>query len=262
MKRLFTFFLTVLICIGLCACSVPRPEITTRDSLTVFPEDVLFISPALWPGEAAFHALPIPGGTIDWVLDMGDHWGIQVSGLSKSQFSDYYEALEDAGFQKIDVASQGSVSIGTLLSDGNTTVSLAYSQPVLMLTVSAAGLAGKESSLFRSGNLINVYSNAYSTYDTETGIGVVTELYVSQKSDAAPGFSRVFGIITVTIGDTLARFPLCSLDPADGLSLAVRTGITGASGEKGTVTIAGTAFGDNAAGGCGSFCIQYEITLP
>lgn len=69
-------------------------------------------------------------------------------------------------------------------------------------------------------------------------------------------------MVTITVGDDTASFPLGTVADTESVGLAVNTGMLGNSGEKGFVVIVGTAYANNSVAGCGSFAISYEITIP
>lgn len=46
------------------------------------------------------------------------------------------------------------------------------------------------------------------------------------------------------------------------IDVNVSTGVTGNSGNKGTITVSGVATSKNALGGGGNFGISYPVTLP
>ena len=70
------------------------------------------------------------------------------------------------------------------------------------------------------------------------------------------------GIVTLRIGNSTTVCYLGTDAEAAAVGIAVNSGQLGSSGEKGVVVIAGTAYADNAAAGCGSFAVAYEITIP
>lgn len=270
MKKTVAIMLCVVIVLLLTACSTEKPNgITVEDSLKEFPESVTFIDDGKWPENEYTQDIPVPPGTVGWVMldQIRQTCGIQINDMVKAQFDSYYEALQNAGFAVIEkveeeVGGQDYISIGTVLSNGNKSVSLAYADGVLMMTVVNCGISGAKSGLFRPGNLENVYVNAYSTYDSKDGVQVVTELYVPKGVKAVPQFSAVSGMVAVRIGEDTTTYYLGSHTNRDAVGIGVNTMRLGSTGEKGVVVIAGTAYADNAAVGCGSFAVSYEITIP
>lgn len=270
MKRLFAIMLCVVLPVSLIGCSAEKPDnIQTDDSLETFPESITFMDDGKWPDNGYTQGIPTPPGSVGWVMldSQNENCSIQINGISKEQFDAYYEELQETGFAVIEkveeeVKGQGHISIGTVLSNGSKSISLAYADSVLMMTLGNRGVSGSELGFFQSSNLTNVYVNAYSTYDTEDGVQVVTELYVPEGQDAKPRFSMVNGMVTLRIGDNTTTHYLGAAANSDTVGIGVNTLQLGSSGEKGFVVIAGTAYADNAVAGSGSFCISYEITIP
>lgn len=270
MKRLFAIILCVALSVLLIACSAEKPDnINVENSSETFPDSITFFDDGKWPENDYTQGIPAPPGKVGWVMvdSEKENCSIQLNETSKAQFDAYYETLQEAGFAVVEqveeeVKGQGYISIGTILSNGSKSISLAYADSVLMLTLVNRGVSGSEAGFFRSGNLTNVYVNAYSTYDAEDGVQVVTELYVPQGKNPKPRFSLVNGMVTVYIGNNTTTHYLGSTVSSDTVGIAVNTSQLGSSGEKGFVVIAGTAYADNAVTGCGSFGISYEITIP
>lgn len=270
MKRLFAIALCVLLAFSTTACSPKKPgNIHVTPSPDTVPSSILFDASGKWPENRFTQGLPISSGTVGWVMLDTERstCGIQVNSISKEQFQTYYSALQNAGFSVIEKVTgsekgQKFVSIGTLLSNGSKTVSLAYANSVLMMTLVNSGIEGSKVGFLPSGNLTNVYVSAYSTYDDRDGIQVITELYVPEGEQPKPAFSVIHGIVTVTVGEITTTHYLGSAQKGVSAGIAVNTARLGASGEKGFVSIAGTACADNAPAGCGSFAISYEITIP
>lgn len=266
MKRILILIICLLFVVSLGACSAKRPpNITTGNANSVLPDSILFSSEEVWPDNTYTQNIPTPPGTVSWVMlhSEKESCSIRIDGITKSQFGVYYKQLLNAGYAEIKKISEpGYISIGTLLSDGRKSISLAYSESVFMMTIINEGTEGTKQSFLRPSNLANVYVNAYSTYDAENGVQVITELYAPEGAKAKPRFSSVHGMVTVTVGDATKEIYLGSLTSADAVSLAINTQMLGSSGEKGFVAIAGTVYADNAISGCGSFAVSYEITIP
>ena len=230
MKKTVAILLCAVLVLALSACSAEKPNgITVEDSLEKLPESVIFIDDGKWSENEYTQDIPVPPGTVGWV--MLDHTrgtcGIQSSGMTKAQFDAYYKTLQNAGFavtERVEEESGGQncISIGTVLSNGSRSVSLAYAD----------------------------------------GVQVVTELYVPEGSKNVPQFSTVYGMVTVRVGDETTTHYLGSQTNGDTVGIGVNTMRLGSKGEKGVVVIAGTAYAGNAVAGCGSFAVSYEITIP
>ena len=270
MKRFFVIALCMFLVVSLAACSAERPaNIKTENACGTIPDSVMFSDDGIWPDNKYTQDIPAPPGTIGWVMldDDKGSCAIRVDGITKAQFEAYYEKLLDSGYTEIEQVAQkekgrGYISIGTILSNGSRSISLAYAESVLMMTIINSGVAGSKLKFLQSGNLSNVYVNAYSTYDARDGVRVVTELYVPEGEKPVPQFTMVNGVIAVRIGGKTESFFLHGAADTEAVSLALNTMMLGDAGEKGFVTIAGTAYAANAVAGCGSFAISYDITIP
>ncbi len=270
MKRFFTITLCIMLVVSLVACSAERPSnITTENSNETLPESITFIDDGVWPDNEYTQDIPTPPGTIGWVMldSENENCSIQIDGLTKAQFDAYYEKLLGSGYTEIEkveeeVKGQGYISIGTIITNGSKSISLAYADTVLVMTIVNRGVDGSKLGFLQSSNLTNVYVNAYSTYDAEDGVQVITELYVPEGEKPKPQFSMVSGMVTITVGDNTSSFFLGTEAATEAVGLAVNSKMLGSSGDKGFVVIAGTAHADNAVVGCGSFGISYEITIP
>lgn len=270
MKRFIVVILCILIVASLAACAAVKPnDIQIHNSLESFPDSITFTDDEKWPENDFTKDIPAPPGSVSWaILDSeNENCSVQIAEITKAQFDAYYKNLLSSGYseiEKIEEEAKGEsyISIGTIISNGSKSISLAYTESVLMMTIVNRGINGSELGFFRSSNLTNVYVNSYSTYDAEDGVQVVTELYVPQGEKSDPQFSMVNGMVTITVGDDTVSIPLGTIADTDSVGLAVNTGMLGNSGEKGFVVIAGTAYANNAVAGCGSFAISYEITIP
>lgn len=268
MKKILTIILCTILALALAACSAQRPDnIPIENSGETPPDSVTVPESGVWPENEYTQGLPIPPGSVSWTMLDTAHQscGIQISDISREQFDAYYQQLLDSGFAEIEkVQGDGKyISLGSLISDGSKSISFAFSESVLMMSIVNQPLEGSARRFWELGNLTNVYVNAYSTYDAENGVQVITELYVPERQKPVPSFSGVSGMVTVTIEDnTTVHYLGREADSASAIGIALNTARLGSSGDKGLVIISGTAYADNAAAGCGSFCVCYEITIP
>jgi len=268
MRKILSFIFALLLLVPLTACSVKRPSsIPIKNTDTALPSSLTLSENAAWPENDYTKDLPIPPGSVCWTMTDASHaiCGIQLRAISREQFDTYYQTLLDSGFWEIEKVhgKEKYVSLGSIVSNSNKSISLAFSESVLMMTIMKQPVDGSARRFWEMGNLTNVYVNAYSTYNDESGVQVITELYVPERQIPIPQFTGIAGVVTVTIeGNTTTHYLGCTADKASAVGIALSSDRLGNSGEKGTVVIAGTAYADNAAAGSGSFCLCYEITLP
>lgn len=109
----------------------------------------------------------------------------------------------------------------------------------------------------------NVRINSYATYDSEDGIQVKVKLYVPWYEFPKPEFTGMTGTVTVNLNNKTTNTAFVEVADGDAtIESDVNTGVTGASGAKGTVTVSGVATALNALSGGGVFGISYEIQIP
>lgn len=109
----------------------------------------------------------------------------------------------------------------------------------------------------------NVRVNSYATYDKEDGVQVTVKLYVPWYDFPKPEFTAMSGTVSVYLNSkTTSKAFFETADGEATIETDVDTGVTGSSGNKGTVTVSGVATANNALLGGGAFSISYEITIP
>lgn len=96
-----------------------------------------------WPVNDYTEGLPVPSGTVAWTMLDAEHGtcSISVTELSEEEFKDYQERLTQAGFSVMEnvseaVKGQSYVSIGTLLSNGEKSLSVSYVPDTLTIYIS------------------------------------------------------------------------------------------------------------------------------
>lgn len=109
----------------------------------------------------------------------------------------------------------------------------------------------------------NVRVRSYATYDKEDGVQVTVKLYVPWYSFPKPKFTAMSGTVTVKMNNkTTNKLFVETADEESTISSDVDTGVTGSSGNTGTITVSGVATATNALAGGGVFSISYEIKIP
>lgn len=271
MKKFLAVLMSATILLSLTACSVKKPvNLPIEDAMTQIPESIELDQTDEWPENHYTDDLPQPAGKVLWsMVDLEqDTCGITIRGLSKDGIDDYMDALQNAGFKKIKkmdkpLVEEGYVSLGTLFSDGTRTLSLSYSDPVLMITISMNGTYLADKSFLSSSHITNIYQHSHATYNETDGIGIVTELYVSDRDKIQPKFSRFHGVAVISLGDQLEYLYFGGTpELSRSIGTLLKTGVFGKSGENGTVTVSGIAYSENAISNSGSFAVTYGITIP
>ncbi len=99
----------------------------------------------VWPQNEYTEKLPVPGGTVDWAIldtDSGS-CSLSLSDISESEYNSWMKQLEQAGFSLIEsrseeVKGQDYVSVNTLISDGEKSLSISYIPNQLTIYISFA----------------------------------------------------------------------------------------------------------------------------
>ena len=96
-----------------------------------------------WPVNDYTEGLPVPSGTVAWTMLDAEHEtrSISVAELSEEDFKDYQKQLAQAGFSAVEnvseaIKGQSYVSIGTLLSNGEKSLSISYVPGTLTIYIS------------------------------------------------------------------------------------------------------------------------------
>ena len=96
-----------------------------------------------WPVNDYTEGLPVPSGKVAWTMLDAEHGtcSISVAELSEEEFRDYQERLTQAGFSVMEnvseaVKGQSYVSIGTLLSNGEKSLSISDVPETLTIYIS------------------------------------------------------------------------------------------------------------------------------
>lgn len=265
-KRLIALAVCAVALLGLMRYRTQsRTPLEPVPSQVTLPEQLIQLENR-WPENEYTAGLPVPPGNVSWVMEdsVRETCSVQLLSVSEADFDGFYKALQAAGFQEIEqLEGERLASVGTLLSDGNRTVSLAYSGQTLVITLSNQGLTGGKAGFLEKDRLANVYVNGYATYDTGDGVQVVTELYLPESEELSPALEQVSGwVILILNGERTVHYLGAEGEGLPSVASAVNTGITGNSGDKGTVIIGGSAWGTNVAGGAGSFGVVFDITIP
>lgn len=96
-------------------------------------DDAAMLENGVWPQNEYTERLPVPGGTVDWAIldtDSGS-CSLSLSDISESEYNSWMKQLEQAGFSLIEsrseeVKGQDYVSVNTLVSDGEKSLSISY----------------------------------------------------------------------------------------------------------------------------------------
>ena len=119
--------IVLLIALVLTACS--NQTETTADALQAYTQ----LTEGVWPVNAYTDGLPVPAGTVAWAMLDAEHknCSIGIEDIAESEFDDYLNRLKQAGFSVVEdvsekIKGQDYISIGTILSNGEKSVSVSY----------------------------------------------------------------------------------------------------------------------------------------
>ena len=149
MKKRMLSLVTILVCF-LCACSNPQVSpASTGSTGSASSAPPAALEEEVWPVNEYTQNLPVPPGAVAWAtLDTERQYcGVSLTGMGQSDFDSYLDLLKQEGFSPLEelseeVKGQDYVSIGALLSDGETCLSLSYIPDQLTLYITFADGAG------------------------------------------------------------------------------------------------------------------------
>lgn len=138
-KRLLTIVILLVLFLTACAGRTAGAD----DAERLPAESVTMLDEGVWPVNAYTEGLPVPPGTVAWTMLDAEHGtcSISVAELSEEEFRDYQVRLAQAGFSPVEhvseeIKEQGYVSIGTLLSNGEKSLSISYVPETLTIYIS------------------------------------------------------------------------------------------------------------------------------
>ena len=133
MKRIISI-LAVLLMLSLTACSNQGTTPTdTGNTSNTQSDSITMLDEGVWPANEYTEGLPVPPGTVDWVMldTQSGYCGIFIEEISEAEYNDYIDLLKQEGYSVVKEASeeikgQNYVSIGTILSNGEKGLSISY----------------------------------------------------------------------------------------------------------------------------------------
>ena len=108
-------------------------------------DNAAMLENGVWPQNEYTERLPVPGDTVDWaILDTEPgSCSLSLRDISESEYNSWMKQLEQAGFSLIEsrseeVKGQDYVSVNTLVSDGEKSLSISYIPNQLTIYISFA----------------------------------------------------------------------------------------------------------------------------
>ena len=270
MKRIISIVVCVISLVIVTGCTSKRPpNFSTDNSLSYPPKEISISYDGAWPDNEFTFNLPVPDGQINWTMidSNKESCCVQISEVSEDIFSEFYEKLTDTGFSEITNCDDGKdgegyISIGTVLSNGDISIAMAYADQTLMIVLLKQSAENDDLHFWEQSNLTNVYAHTYATYDQE-GVQVIAELYVPGTEKTMPEFTLMNGIVAITLNGEISYHYFGAVEEySETIAAVTTTGKMAESGSEGSITVSGVAYSENAVAGGGAFTQTFDITIP
>ena len=132
MKK-FISVIAIMLMLALTACSNKETPPTTDNSGNTQSDSVTMLEEGVWPENEYTEGLPVPPGTVSWVIldTEREHCAVNILDISDTEYNEYMELLKQAGFSGLEEVSeeikgQDYVSIGTILTNEEKGLSISY----------------------------------------------------------------------------------------------------------------------------------------
>lgn len=129
MKK-FIFVIAVILSITLAGCSNEETEINSDNNSA---DSIVTLNEGIWPENEYTEGLPSPPGTVNRALlnETKKYCAVFLVDLTDEEYKAYMELLKQYGFSEDeevseDVKGQEYTSTGTILSNGEKTLSISY----------------------------------------------------------------------------------------------------------------------------------------
>lgn len=144
MKKLLSSIAVLLSIFMLAACSSHLDDQKSNDNSdnATLPEYITMTQDGIWPDNDYTEGLPIPLGTIEWVMVDSEQkiCSISITDLNEESYKEYIQALSELGFSEVksvseEIKTENYVSVGTILSNGTKSLSIAYADENLSIYI-------------------------------------------------------------------------------------------------------------------------------
>lgn len=129
MKKII-FVIAVILSLTLAGCSNKNPEVNSDINST---DNIISLEEGIWPENEYTDGLPVPPGMVSRALldDEKKYCAVFLVDLTDEEYKAYMELLKQYGFSEDeevseDVKGQEYTSTGTILSNGEKTLSISY----------------------------------------------------------------------------------------------------------------------------------------
>jgi hypothetical protein len=129
MKK-FIFFIATILSLTLASCSNENSKVNLNNNSS---DSIVRLDEGVCPENKYTEGLPVPPGTVSWaILDKTkEYCGINLVDLTNDEYNTYMELLKQNDFSLVEevsenVEGQDYTSTGTVLSNGEKTLSISY----------------------------------------------------------------------------------------------------------------------------------------
>ena len=136
MKKIYGILLVFTLIVLITACgnsTISDNKDAANNSGNSLPENFVMLDAGEWPQNEYTANIPQPeSGTLlrGWIDPDKEYCHLELSEITQPESEQYVNALKEAGFTEVEKVSEeindDYISIGTLLTKDNTTVSISY----------------------------------------------------------------------------------------------------------------------------------------
>lgn len=155
MKK-FISVIAIMLMLALTACSNKETPPTTDNSGNTQSDSVTMLEEGVWPENEYTEGLPVPPGTVSWVIldTEREHCAVNILDISDTEYNEYMELLKQAGFSVIEEVSeeikgQDYVSIGTILTNEEKGLSISYIPDNFSICGRIKGIVEEDKNIFQ-----------------------------------------------------------------------------------------------------------------
>lgn len=144
MKKLVSSIAVLISIFMLTACSSHLDAQKSNDNSdnATLPEYITMTQDGIWPDNDYTEGLPVPSGTVEWVILDSEQkiCNISITDLNEEGFHEYMQNLSELGFSEVEsvseeIKAEGYVSVGTILSNGTKSISIAYADDKMSIYI-------------------------------------------------------------------------------------------------------------------------------
>lgn len=133
MRETIAIFMSIMLCF-LTACNMQKSD----NGAGINPEAFVILDSEVWPQNEYTEELPVPAGQINnaYIDSQNNFCFILVGDISKTEFDEYISSLKNKGYSETEyvteeISSEGYTSIGTLYSNGTTSISVSFADSTM-----------------------------------------------------------------------------------------------------------------------------------